>query len=135
MAGSFTDPWEVDVLRMITGQATTILTTTALSTVYVALCTSTPTDSAAGTEVSGNNYARVDSKGKWAVPSAGSVSNNATITFATPSGSWGTVTAFEIWDAITSGNRLAWATLTTPKSPTSGDTVSFASSALTITLD
>lgn len=134
MAGSFTDGMEVEVLKMITGQATSIITTTPI-TPYVALTTTTPTDSAAGTEVSGNNYARISSASKWATPSAGSVANNATITFATPSGSWGTVTHFEIWDAVTSGNRLAWGSLTTSKTPTSGDTVSFASSALTITAD
>jgi len=133
--GSFTDAWEIEVLKATTGQTTTIITTTPFTAVYMSLSTTTPSDSAAGTEPSGNNYARVDSKGKWGTPSAGSVANNATITFPTPSGSWGACTHFELWDAITSGNRLGWGALSVSKTPTSGDTVSFASGQATITLD
>lgn len=135
MAGSLTDPFEVDVLKAITAQATTILTTTALSALYVALVTSTPTDSAAGTEVSGGSYARVDSKGKWGTPASGTVSNNATITFPTATADWGTVTHFELWTAVTAGTRLAWGSLGTAKAVLNGDTPSFASAALTATLD
>lgn len=36
------------------------------------------------------------------------VQNNSIITFPTPTGSWGTVVAFGLYDASTSGNLLAW---------------------------
>ena len=83
--GSKSDVYEIDVLKATTGQATTILTTTPLAAVWIALFTADPTDSTGGTEVTGGAYARVDSKGKWAVPAAGSVANNAVITFPTAS--------------------------------------------------
>lgn len=133
--GSFTDTVEVDLLKAVTAQTTTIFTTTALSNVYVGLFTSTPSDSAAGTEVSGGSYARVDSKTKWATPSAGSVATNAAVTFPTATADWGTVTHFALFDAITSGNRLMWGALTASKTVSNGDTASFASGALTLTLD
>src|SRR5437763_17011369 len=83
MAGSKSDAYEIDVLKATTGQATTLITTTPLAAVWVALFTVAPTDSAGGTEVpAANGYARVDSKGKWAVPAAGSVATNAIVTFA-----------------------------------------------------
>lgn len=135
MAGSITDTFEVDLLKLITGQATTVITTTAFATVYVGLATTAHSDSAAGTEVTGGSYARIDSKTKWAVPSAGSVATNAVITFPTASASWGTVVSFALFDAVTAGNRLAWADLTANKTVGSGDTASFASGALVITLD
>lgn len=138
MAGSKTDVYEVDLLKAATGQATTILTTTAFSGVYVALYTAAPSDSAAGTEVSGNAYARVDSKTKWAAPSSGSpssVSTNAAITFPTATGSWGSIVAFALFDALTSGNRLYWGDLTTAKTIGTGDTAQFASGNLTLTED
>lgn len=135
MAGSFTDAMEIDFLKAITGQATTIITTTPLAIIGVSLHTSAASDSAAGTEVATGSYARPDSKSKWATPSAGSVATNAVVTFATATASWGVVTDMGLWDALTTGNRLAWGTLTASKTVDNGDTLSFASGALVITLD
>lgn len=133
--GSKSDVYEVDILKATTGQATTILSTTVLPNVYVALYTADPSDSAAGTEVTGGSYARVDSKTKWATPAAGSVSTNAVVTFPTASANWGTVTGFALMTAITGGNMLMWGTLTASKAVNNGDTASFASGALTLTED
>jgi hypothetical protein len=134
--GSLTDGAEVDVLKMLTAQATTIFSTTALTNLYARLTTTTPTDSAAGTEVTtGVGYAAVQTKTKWGTPSAGSVSNSAIIDFGTATGSWGTVVGIELWDAASAGNRIAWGALTTSKAPTNGDPVSFAIGTLTMTLD
>jgi len=132
--GSKSDVYEVDVLKAVTGQATTILTTTPI-TPWIALFTTAPTDSTGGTEVSGGSYARVSSAGKWAAPSAGSVATNAAVTFATASASWGTVTSFAVMSASSGGSILMWGTLTTSKAVGSGDTASFASGALTLTED
>ena len=133
--GSKSDIYEIDILKATTGQATTILSTTPLAQVYIALFTTAPTDSTAGTEVTGGAYARVDSKGKWATPAAGAVSTNAVITFPTASADWGTVVGFAIMSAISAGNMLMWGTLTANKAVNSGDTASFASGALTLTED
>jgi len=57
MAGSKTDAFEARILdHIFKGGATPALT--ALSTVYVALYTVVPSDSAGGTEVAGSAYAR-----------------------------------------------------------------------------
>jgi hypothetical protein len=133
--GSKSDLYEIDVLKLTTGQATTIFTSTAM-TPYIALFTTTPTDAGGGTEVTGGAYARITSAGKWAVPSGGSVSNNAVITFPTASGaSWGTINGFAIMTAVTAGTMLMWGALSAPKTVNDGDTASFASGQLTLTED
>jgi hypothetical protein len=120
----------------------------APATWYVALFTSAPTDAAVGTEVSGNNYSRASlaaSLANWAGTQAaasttassgtgGQSSNNAAITFATPSGSWGTVTHWGLFDASTSGNMWIYAPLTVSKTINTSDSVSFAIGALTVTV-
>ena len=101
---------------------------------YVALFTAAPSDSGGGTEVSGNDYAR-KLHSVWSVASGGSTHNTGAITFVAASGSWGTVTHFGIFDSLSGGNLLGWGALAVSKVVASGDVVSFADSALTITLD
>jgi hypothetical protein len=65
------------------------------------------------TEVVGNAYARINlapSVGNWPITGAApaTVHNGAVINFPTPSGSWGTIYAFGIYDALTVGNLLYW---------------------------
>lgn len=132
---SKSDVYEVDVLKAVTGQTTTILTTTALTSVYVALFTAAPSDAGGGTEVTGGSYARVNSVGKWATPSSGSVSTNAAVTFPTATASWGTVTHFALFDASSGGNLLMWGALTASKVIGDGDTAEFASGDITLTED
>src|SRR4051794_41047719 len=105
------------------------------ATVYVALFTAAPSDTGGGTEVSGGSYARVavtSSLANWAGTQAaasttassgtgGTTSNNAVITFPTPSANWGSITYMALMDASTSGNMLAEAALTTPKTVNNGD--------------
>lgn len=129
--GSLSDYAETHILDHTTGK-----TAYTKPTAYVALYTAAPSDSGGGTEVSGSNYSRVTTAGAdWNAASSGSTSNANVITFATPSGSWGTVTHFGIFDAATTGNLLWWGALTTSKTIGSGDTASFAAGALTLTLD
>jgi hypothetical protein len=133
--GSKSDVYEADVLKATTGQTTTILSTTPI-TPYIALFTANPSDSAAGTEVSGGSYARVSSAGKWAAPTGTtSVTTNAAITFPTASAGWGTVTGFAVMSASSGGSVLMWGALTASKTVNSGDTPSFASGQLTLTED
>lgn len=80
-----------DILKMETGQATTVYTTTAAAAVNVGLFVGDPT--AGGTEVSGGGYARVNTKGKWGAPTAGTgdareVATNADVTFADATADW-----------------------------------------------
>lgn len=131
MAGSKSDYAENKVLELLVGK-----TAFSTPTAYVALYTAAPSDSGGGTEVSGNNYSRKSTAGAdWGSAASGSITNANAITFATPSGSWGTVTHFGIFDASTTGNLLYWGSLTTSKTIGSGDTASFAASALVLTED
>ena len=129
--GSFTDYAEAKILDHITGK-----TSFTMPSVWVALFTVTPTDAGGGTEVTGGSYARKSTTGTdWQAAAAGATQNAAAITFVTPSGSWGTVVAFALMDAVTAGNMLAWSLLTTPQAVGTGNVVSFAIGDLDITLD
>lgn len=127
---SFSDYAENKVLDHIVGK-----TSFTMPTVYLALFTAAPSDSGGGTEVSGNNYSRKSTAGSdWVAASGGATSNATVLTFATPSGSWGTVTHFALFDASTTGNMLAWAPLSASQAVGTGNTVSFAIGDLDITL-
>jgi hypothetical protein len=86
---------------------------------YVALATAIINDDdvAIGdvTECSGNNYARklVNANGgaspTWDLSSGGALDNTHAITFATPSGTWGTITSMFVIDSSSgAGNILAY---------------------------
>lgn len=117
---------------------------------YVGLLTAAPSDSAAGTEVTGGSYARVtvaSSLANWAGTQAaasttastgntGTTSNNGAITFPAPTANWGTITHFGIYDATSGGNLLIWGALTASKTVNNGDAApSFAAAALSIQID
>ncbi len=107
---------------------------------HVALLTVAPTDSTAGTEVTGGAYARVNVTNNltnWPAASGATAakSNGTVVTFATATAAWGTVVAFAIMDAATAGNMLWWGDLSTTKAVGVGDTPSFAVGALSTTLD
>src|SRR5260221_2464089 len=91
----------------------------APATVYVALFTTAPADdNTGGVEVSGGSYARAaitTSTGFSAITGGTAphqISNAATVTFATPSGNWGVITAFGVYDSLTTGNLLYWTNIT-----------------------
>ena len=123
-------------------------TTSLGANVFLGLSTASCSDGSVGTEVSGGSYARVSvarSLAAWAgTQSAGSTtastgtggvtSNNAVITFATPSAGWGTVTHAFVADASSGGNILFCQALGTSKTINSGDTVSFTAGSLTFTI-
>lgn len=108
---------------------------TVPSNVYIALSTADPGESGGSVaEPSGNNYARAQCN-TWNAASGGATANTSLVTFNTPSGSWGTVTHFALYDAVTSGNMLMYGSLAASKSIASGDTPTFAAGALAITMD
>ncbi len=109
----------------------------APANVYVALFTAAPSDSGGGTEVAGNAYARqAIAAAAWTSGAAasGSISNTNAVTFpaATPA-TWGTVTHFGIFDALTAGNLLMWNALGTSKAVAANDVVQFAAGTLVLT--
>lgn len=122
----------------------------APATHYVALYTVCPTDSTAGTEVSGGSYARVAvtaSLANWSGTqgagtttassgTSGTISNNIAITYPAPTANWTTVVCWGILDAPTGGNLWIYATLTVPKTVNNGDAApSFAAGAATFQSD
>lgn len=123
---------------------------TGPTNLYVGLFTANPTDIGGGTEVIGNAYARVavaSSLANWAGTQAaasttastgtgGTTSNNAAISFPTPTlAGWGTVTGVGIFDATTGGNLLIWSALTVSKTINAGDSVSFPAGSLQFQID
>jgi hypothetical protein len=111
MPGSASDVVEADLLKLLTGQATTIFTSTPLAHIYIGL----------------------DSKGSWAAPTGTSpcqTSNSAALTFPTATGAWASsapIKSFLAFDASTGGNFLFGGDLTdiTKTVTTAGDTISF----------
>jgi len=105
---------------------------TSPTTVYVGLFTSNPDEDGSGTEVSGGSYAR--QAGTFSV-TGNTATTTAAIEFPTATGTWGTVTHIGIYDAVSAGNLLAYAALTTSKSIASGDVFRIPTGDIDITLD
>lgn len=122
--------------------------------IYIALVTSAPTAAAGGTEVStsGTGYARqavpcsltdwsstiADLDTAVSTGTTGVTSNNSPVNFGTATTSWGTISHWEGWTAVTGGTRMIWGTIVngsgvpTPRSVGAGDPVSFPASALRV---
>lgn len=109
------------------------VTYTSPTTAYVGLFTDAPDDTGAGTEVSGNSYARVAVSVTTAAD--GAVTSSANVTFPQATGSWGTISHLAIFDALTSGNMLMYTELTTSKVIGNGDIFQISSGNLSVTLD
>lgn len=133
--GSFGNYLELEILDHIFGMGNRNYTPP--SNIFVALSTADPTDDASGiAEPSGGAYARVSTAyTDWDVAAAGALDNANAITFPEATASWGTITHFALYDALTGGNMLAHGSLTTSKSVSSGDTIQFAAGDLDVTLD
>jgi len=133
---SFSDYLELKILELITGK-TVYTAGDTLPQTWVGLSTADPLDTGSGlAEPVGGAYARVATTATdWATAAAGSISNATILTFAAATASWGTITHFAIFDALTAGNLLGSGILTVSKTVGNGDTVSFAVGQLTITLN
>lgn len=101
--------------------------------VYLALYPSAtpPTDAGGGTELTGGSYARQVVTFKD--PAGGGATENAgVINFTNMPAA--TVSHCAIFDALTGGNMLLHGALTTQRTTSAGDTLSFADGALDVTL-
>lgn len=106
---------------------------TAPSTKYLALFTAIA-DGEAGsvTEVTGGAYAR---QTVAFTTSGNTTSNNAAVEFPTATANYGTVTHVGVYDASSSGNLMAYATLSASKTIETGDVFRVPSGDLDITLN
>jgi hypothetical protein len=129
--GSFTNWAECKLLNVMAGNE--LVTSVSM---WCGLFTAAPSDASGGTEVSGGSYAR-KSSGAWGTctGSEGFIENVATITYATASAAWGSVSHFALLDDSSTGNMIAWATLTAARNVVTNDVAVFAVGSLTITLD
>lgn len=105
---------------------------TAPATLYVALFTTAPGEAGGGTEISGSGYAR---QSVAFTTTGDTTSNTAAVEFPTASGSWGTISYAAVYDALTSGNQMCYATLASAKTIASGDVFRIPTGDLDITLD
>jgi hypothetical protein len=117
--------------------------------IYVGLFTSPSSDAGPGTEPVGGGYARIQvgpSLSAWTATqggvagastgTTGQSQNAADITFPAPTGNWGTITHFALFDAVTAGNMLMQTALAVPKVVNSGDQApKFPALGLSVTLD
>lgn len=127
---SLTNSFETSVL-------TWLLTTGTPSPVrptawYLGLFTAAPGEAGGGTELSGNAYAR---QAITFTVSGDTASNNAALEFPTATASWGTITHVAVFDAVTTGNMIAYATLTASKLIETGDVLRIPTNELDVTLN
>lgn len=128
MAG-FTDYLEDKIMKHVF----TNTSFTSPTTLYAALFTVAPSDTGGGTEVSGGAYARQSMA--FSVSGTGTLAtNSAAVEYPTATADYGTVVAVGIFDASTSGNLLAYASLTANKTVASGDVFRFNAGEVDITL-
>ena len=101
---------------------------------YLALFTTDPAEDASGTEVSTSGTAYVRKVAAFTV-TGNTASNSAAIEFPTATATFGTVSHVGVFDAVTSGNLIAYAALATSKVIDTGDVLRVPLGDLDITLD
>lgn len=126
MADNLPNTIENQLLDALVGTSAYTVTTP----IKLALMTANGNDSTPGTEVTGGSYARQTIA--FDAAASGSISNNAAINFTGMPTC--TVVGIEIYDNAGSPKRLAYGPLTNSRSVTSGDTVQFAISAVSLSL-
>lgn len=125
---SFSNTYETIVLQW-TFTNTSVTRPTAW---YVALFTSDPGEASGGTELSGNGYAR---QSVAFTVTNDLATNSAAIEFPAATANWGTITHVAVTDALSGGNHIAYAALTTAKAIDTGDILRIPAGDLDITLN
>jgi len=127
---SFTNTYENHVMDYVF----TTTSVTRPTAWYIGLFTSDPTDTgSAGTEVSGNGYARTAVT--FSV-TADTATNTAAVEFpAASGGNWGTISHIGVMTASSGGDMIVHSALTTAKAINDGDVFRIPTGDLDITLD
>lgn len=115
-----------------------VLGTTAWGTppanVYLALSTANPGADGSGiAEPSGNGYIRKAIS--FGAAASRQVAQDAVCTFDTATGAWGNIGYWAVFDAESSGNMLAYGSLSTARDVVAGNKPSIASGQTTITIN
>ena len=125
---SLSDTFETTTLKwLLTADAVTRPTAW-----YIGLFTAAPSDAGGGTEVSGGSYAR---KSVAFTVSGNLATNSAAVEFDVATADWGIITSVAVFDAVSGGNMIAYATLTASKTIANGDVLRIPLNELDITMD
>jgi len=101
--------------------------------IYIALSTADPTEDGSGmAEPSGGGYARV-LHAAWNASLSRGITNDGAVDFVEATGTWGTISHFAIFDALSGGNMLCYGALSASKLIENEDQLSFADEAISIT--
>ena len=125
---SLTNTFETTVLTWLL----TASSATRPTSWYIGLFTAIPNEAGGGTEVSGTAYVR---KAVTFTVTGDTASNSAAVEWPVAGGSWGTITSIAIFDAVTGGNMIGYAALTTSKTIATGDVFRIPLGDLDVTLD
>lgn len=126
MADNLPDQIENELLDALFGTTAFSVTTP----VKVALMTANGNDSTPGTEVTGGGYSRQTVT--FSAAASGSTSNAAAVEFTNMPAC--TVVGIEIYDSAGTPKRLAFGALTSSKTLSSGDTLRFAATTISMSL-
>jgi hypothetical protein len=116
--------------RLLDASLGTAAYTAPTGAMKLALETTTGTNAAAGTEVTGGSYTRQTIA--FSAASAGSAANSGSVSFTGMPAA--TVTGVEIYDSNGTPRRAWVGALTASKTVGAGDTLSFATSSVTVSL-
>ncbi len=132
---SFSDYWENAVLDATFGDPDVTIT----APVYLALCTTVPTDASTGStivEATYTGYARKSiAAADMSAAASGSKTNSNAITFAACTSGSSTIIGWALCDAATVGNVLCWGTCTSTVISVTQTPATVAAGALVVTLD
>ena len=106
-------------------------TTKTATSGYLALYSTAPGESAAGTELTGNNYARIACG--FGAASGGAVNNAGVVTFTATGGAWLQIVGHAVCDAPTAGNILYFQDSVAGPTLANGDSYEFGVSDITVT--
>ena len=126
---AMSDYLENEILDHILGTGAYTMPTT----VYIGLSTGSFGDDNSGTELSGSGYARQSVT--FNAASSGTADNSAAVEFPAATASWGTVSHFGVFDALTAGNLLIHGSFSTAKTIATGDILKISAGDLDISAD
>lgn len=128
---AFSNYLENEILDHLRGNAYT-----APTNLYLGLYTSDPQDDDSGTELPLDQTGYTRQAVTFIAPTTGFMDNSAQVQFTASGGGWGTITHAAVFDGTGAADNMLWhAALSASKTVNDTDTLTFASGAVTLSLD
>ena len=128
---AFSDYLENEILDHLRGN-----TYTAPSALYLGLYTSDPQDDDSGTEIPLDETGYSRQAIEFLAPVTGFIDNTGQVQFTASGGGWGTITHAAVFDGTGAAANMLWhEALSASKTVNDTDTLTFASGAVTLSLD